>query len=165
MPQAMGTQPDEPSGQVRHQTVLVVDDEVDIRDSLKELFDGSLKDVEVLTAESGTEALKILKAQPIDLILTDYKMPGMNGLEFLAEARRAAASVPRILMTAFPDLELAIRAVNEERIENFLTKPLEPESVVQVVQDILGDQRANEFRNRAFARSLDLLRRQLKEDR
>jgi adenylate cyclase len=149
------------SSALRDQVVLVVDDEVDIRESLKELFDGALTGVRVVTAESGAAALEVLRQGPVDLIVTDYKMPGMSGLEFLAEARKVARGTPRILMTAFPDLELAIRAVNEESIENFFTKPLEPAAVVDVVRGILEDRRSQEMRNRAFARSLNLLRRQL----
>ncbi|MHB8605343.1 MAG: response regulator [Thermoplasmatota archaeon] len=147
---------------MRTQVVLVVDDEVDIRESLKDLFEASLGDTKVLTADSGATALEILHREPVDLIVTDYKMPGMNGLEFLAEARKAVRGVPRVLITAFPDLELAIRAVNEENIENFFTKPLEPQAVVEVVRSILSSRRADELRNRAFARSLDMLRRQVR---
>ncbi len=146
---------------VRDQVILVVDDEMDIRESLKELFDGALDHVKVVTAESGAKGVAYLKENPVDLVVTDYKMPGMSGLEFLAEARKIARGTPRILMTAFPDLELAIRAVNEESIENFFTKPLEPAAVVEVVRGILEDRRSQETRNRAFARSLNLLRRQL----
>lgn len=146
---------------MRDQVILVVDDEVDIRESLKELFDGTLDAVQVITAEGGAAGVKILRSQPVDLVITDYKMPGMSGLEFLSEARKIARGVPRILMTAFPDLELAIRAVNEESIENFFTKPLEPAAIVEVVRGILEDRRSQEMRNRAFARSLNLLRRQL----
>ena len=101
----------------------------------------------------------MLKAEPVDLIVTDYKMPGMNGLEFLAAAKTLAPKVPRVLVTAFPDLELAIRAVNEARIENFFTKPLEPGKVVEVIQGILTEKRNHEMRDRSFARSLDALRR------
>jgi len=144
---------------LRPQVILVVDDEEDIRDSVKELLEASLPDVQVRTAEWGPSALKILRSETIDLIMTDYKMPAMNGLEFLAEARGVVANVPRILMTAFPDLELAIRAVNEEHIENFLTKPLDAPSVVDMVAAILKERRAEELRTRAFARSIDALKR------
>lgn len=159
--QGTTTEGGEESGTLRDQVILIVDDEVDIRESLKELFDGTLHGVRVITAEGGAVGLDLLRQNPVDLIVTDYKMPGMSGLEFLAEARKVARGVPRILMTAFPDLELAIRAVNEESIENFFTKPLEPAAVVDVVRGILEDRRSQEMRNRAFARSLNLLRRQL----
>lgn len=136
-----------------------MDDEVDIRESLQDLFMVALRNCRVLTAESGSAALAVLQKEPVDLIVTDYKMPGMNGLEFLAESKKVVPKVPRILVTAFPDLDLAIRAVNEARIENFFTKPLDPAKVVEVIQGILDERRNAEMRDRSFARSLDLLRK------
>jgi DNA-binding NtrC family response regulator len=147
----------------RAQTILIVDDEIDILESLKQLFEVSLKGVKVAIAESGAAALAILNSQPIDLIVTDYKMPGMNGLEFLGEARKLVPKVPRILVTAFPDLELAIRAVNDAKIENFFTKPVEPTKVIDIVRNVLAERRAQEMRDQSFARSLDALRRQLEK--
>jgi response regulator RpfG family c-di-GMP phosphodiesterase len=90
-------------------------------------------------------------------------MPGMNGLEFLDKARHTAPGVPRILITAFPDLDVAIRAINEAGIENFITKPFEPGQVVEVVRAVLFERRAEELRNQSFARSLDLLRRRMSQ--
>ncbi|HLE95765.1 MAG TPA: response regulator [Candidatus Thermoplasmatota archaeon] len=153
--------PSEPRLTPRPQVILVVDDEADIRDSLRELFEGSLPDLRCLTADGGATAIEILGREPVDLVVTDYKMPGMNGLELLSEARRLAPEVPRILITAFPDLDLAIRAVNDARIENFFTKPFDPAKVVDTVRDILVDRRAAEQRSRAFARSLDTLRKRV----
>lgn len=144
----------------RVQTILVVDDEDDIRDSLRELLEASIDRVQVRTAASGAEAAEILTRETVDLLITDYKMPGMNGLELLSHARAVVPRTPRILITAFPDLDLAIRAVNEAKIENFFTKPLEPDAVVEIVRAVLLERRAAELRNQAFARSLDLLRRQ-----
>lgn len=149
--------------QPRPQTILVVDDEADIVESLKQLLEVSLTDIRVVTAANGAEALKLLKAEPVDVIISDYKMPTMNGLEFLAEARKVAPKVPRILVTAFPDLELAIKAVNEAKIENFFTKPVEPSKVVEITKSVLSERRAQEMRDRSFARSLDTLRRQIEK--
>ena len=153
----------EPGVAARRQTILLVDDEADIRESLKMLLEASIEDVDVLTAESGMAALDALQRQPVDLIITDYKMPGMNGLEFLHRAQKASPKTPRILVTAFPDLEIAIKAINEAGIENFFTKPFEPEQVLGVVREILQEQRAAAMRNRSFARSLDLMRRNLEK--
>ena len=150
----------EPSSQ-RRQRLLVVDDEEDIRESLKALFETCLDDVDVSTAASGAIALDLLSKETIDLIITDYKMPGMNGLEFLSRAAKQGPSIPRILVTAFPDLEIAIRAINEANIENFFTKPFDADQVLEVVRSILRTQRAQDLRNRSFARSMDLMRRQL----
>ena len=150
-----------PGAQSRRQTILLVDDEEDIRESLKALFETCLEDVDVKTAPSGQAALDTLDKDVIDVIITDYKMPGMNGLEFLARAQKKVPTVPRILVTAFPDLEIAIRAINEANIENFFTKPFEPDQVLNVVRTLLHEQRVQEMRNRSFARSLELVRKNL----
>ena len=147
----------------RRQVILLVDDEEDIRESLKALFETCLEGVEVLTAPGGQQALDELDKRPIDLIISDYKMPGMNGLEFLQRAAKKGPTIPRILVTAFPDLDIAIRAINEANIENFFTKPFEPDQVLQVVKTLLHEQRVQELRERSFARSLDLVRRNLEK--
>ena len=123
-------------------TVLVVDDEEDILDSLKALLDSSVPTVACKTANSAAEAMKVLDKGGIDLILCDYRMPGMDGLKFLEMARSKAPAVPRILMTAFPHLELAIEAINEARVEIFLTKPMDPDKLIGVVKDTLRGRQA-----------------------
>jgi response regulator RpfG family c-di-GMP phosphodiesterase len=80
----------------------------------------------------------MLGKQPIDLILSDYKMPGLNGIQFLEQARERLPDVPRILITAFPDLEVAIDAINQARVEAFLIKPLDPDQVVERVRQALA---------------------------
>lgn len=158
-PQARGGAP--PASEPRRQTILIVDDEEDIRDSLKALLESSVEGADVVVAAHGQEALATLRSTQIDLVISDYKMPGMNGLELLGAIGRAAPHTPRILVTAFPDLEIAIRAINEAGIENFFTKPFDPDQVVNVVRALLFEQRAQELRTRSFARSLDTLRRKL----
>lgn len=117
--------------------VLVVDDEQDILESMKDLLEASLADTQIHTATSAQKGLEILAEKDIDLVISDYKMPNMNGLEFLAEAQRRAPGVPRILLTAFPDVGIATRAVNEAGIENFITKPFEPLEAIETVARIL----------------------------
>ena len=86
-------------------------------------------------------------------------MPGMNGLQFLEKARAVAPLVPRIMMTAFPDLEVAVQAINEARIETFFTKPLDPDKIVAVVKDSLASRRAKGQRDQAMSRAMDELRK------
>jgi response regulator RpfG family c-di-GMP phosphodiesterase len=64
------------------------------------------------------------------------------------------------MMTAFPDIDLATRSINEAKIDNFFTKPFEPLMVTEVVSRLLYERRATELRNRAFARTLDMVRKQ-----
>lgn len=147
---------------VRRQTVLIVDDEEDILESLESLLTMGLKGLQIRTADSAAVGLQVLRREALDLILSDYKMPKMSGLDFLREVRKMAPSIPRVLITAYPDLDLAIKAINEAKIENFITKPFEPEKVLEVVRDLLYERRAQQLRDASFSRSLEELRRKAK---
>ncbi len=121
--------------------VLAVDDEMDIRESIKQLLELSLDHVEVITAADGDRALDILRSGEFDLILTDYKMPNKDGLEFLREAMDTHPDVPRLMLTAYPDPSLAARAVKEAGVGLFIAKPFDMEYLVDVVRTILRDNR------------------------
>ncbi|MEK6976688.1 MAG: response regulator [Candidatus Thermoplasmatota archaeon] len=142
----------------RDQRVLVVDDEPDILDTVRACLEADLG-VEVREARSGPQALALVESTAFDLILTDYKMPGMDGLELLRHVAARAPSVPRVLMTAFPDVDLAINALNDGRILHFLSKPLAPEELRDVLGAILDEHRARKQRESALRRSLEQLRR------
>src|SRR5688500_7161545 len=82
--------------------VLLVDDEPDILEAYSALFEAAL-DCKVITAESGSAALTVLATTPVDLIVTDYRMPNLNGLQFLARAKDVATGIPSIMVTAYAD--------------------------------------------------------------
>lgn len=113
-------------------TVLVVDDEEDILDSLRLLLE-TTSGVDVETANSGAEALKILARRKVDLIVSDYKMPEMSGIDLLTRVRETDKHTPLIMITAFPDPKLAQRAINELGVRHFIPKPLDLDFFLKAV--------------------------------
>ena len=92
-------------------TVLVVDDEKAMRLSLSEIL--TLDGCEVQMAASGEEALQMITASSFDLMLLDIKMPGMDGIQTLAEVRRLAPHTVVVMLTAHGTLDSAMRAIEE----------------------------------------------------
>ncbi len=119
-------------------TVLVVEDEPDILDTFKDLLEQSLPGVAVVAARSGAAGVHALTQQPVDLIMSDFKMPGMDGIEFLVQAKRDYPNVPRIMFTAFADDELAERALQEAIVDGFISKNLDPLEIIRQVAELLG---------------------------
>jgi DNA-binding NtrC family response regulator len=100
--------------------VLIVDDEPTILHGLSELFG---QEYAVFTSASAERALTLLQSERIEVVVSDYKMPGMDGLSFLIEVRRRHPQIVRILMTAYADMQLVIRAMNEGEVHRFIAKP------------------------------------------
>ena len=101
-------------------TVLIVDDEPAILRSLKAIFD---RDHHVITAASAREAIEIMRSQTVHVLVSDYKMPGQDGLSLLIEVKKKFPGTIRVLMTAFADMNLVVRALNEGEIHRFISKP------------------------------------------
>lgn len=112
--------------------ILCVDDEPRVLDGL-ELQLGM--DHEVSTATSGSEGLRILSEEgAFDLVISDMRMPGMDGATFLSAVRSQAPDTMRVLLTGQSDMESAVRAVNEGSIFRFLTKPCPPDVLLGTVE-------------------------------
>ena len=113
--------------------VLCVDDEPKVLEGL-ELLLGF--DYEVRTAAGGEAGLDVLRAHPeCGVIISDMRMPAMNGAQFLAAAREVTPDTTRMLLTGYSDLSDTISAINEGGIFRFLTKPTPPEALQQAVDD------------------------------
>ena len=112
--------------------VLVVDDDAAVLDSVAALLGN---DYEVLTAPGGEEGLEVLEGQRVDVVISDYKMPGMDGLAFLVEVKKRFPDSVRVLMTAYADMNLVIRAMNEGEISRFASKPYKPFDFLRIVED------------------------------
>lgn len=118
-------------------TILVVDDEQDIREAVRDVLEASLDGTTVYTAASGKAALEILAMGGVDLIVTDYKMPGMTGVQLLDAAETVLPGVRHILVTAF-DRELVRDLGGRAQSERIVQKPLDPVRLLREVQRALA---------------------------
>ncbi|GLQ31779.1 HD domain-containing phosphohydrolase [Litoribrevibacter albus] len=125
--------------------VLFVDDEPQILRALKRLF--KKESFECLFAESGPEALEIMDETPIDLIVSDMRMPRMNGAEFLSLAREKAPSTKSILLTGHSDITSTIEALNKGGIYRYISKPWEDEDLKRTIEEALKVKRLERERN------------------
>jgi excisionase family DNA binding protein len=117
------------------QRVLVVDDEASIRDLLSKTL--ALAEYDVDTAPDGTSALDRMRAFNYDLLIADLKMPGMDGLTLIRQAKRIKADLPIIIITGFSTESSAIEAVNLG-VAGYLTKPFRVPQVLTAAAKALG---------------------------
>jgi len=114
--------------------VLFVDDEENILRSIKRLF--MEESYEILTANSGEEALKLLKDhQNIGLLVSDQRMPGMQGVDLLQQASHISPDTLRILLTGYTDINAAISAINKGGACQYITKPWKDNELIQIIRD------------------------------
>ena len=127
-------------GEVVSDKILFVDDEPSALEGYQRVLH---RKFEVRTATSGGEGLvRIEKDGPFAVVISDMRMPGMNGAEFLARVREMAPETVRMLLTGHADLHAAIEAVNRGRILHFLTKPCEREVLVAAIHSGLDQYHA-----------------------
>lgn len=113
--------------------LLCVDDEQNILKSLRRLL--MQEAVQIHTASSGQEALEIMQQQQFDVIISDMRMPGMDGAEFLRQAFAMQPKTYRILMTGYADIQSTVAAVNEGRINRYIAKPWNNQELITSIQD------------------------------
>lgn len=116
-------------------TLLLVDDEPGVISSLKRLL-RPLK-YEILSANSGVEALELLQSVSVDVIVSDMRMPNMDGAEFLLRSRAIAPDAIRILLTGYSEVEAVVRAVNEGHVYHYLHKPWDDQDLLLTIQRAL----------------------------
>ena len=119
--------------------VLLVDDEESILNSLRRLLRS--QPYEVVLATSGAQALEIMATRPIDLVMSDARMPGMDGATLLAEVHRLYPATSRVLLTGYADLTTIIKAINDGQIHRYISKPWNDEELQLVLQQTLEHQR------------------------
>jgi DNA-binding NtrC family response regulator len=113
-------------------SILLVDDDPDLRSSLRRGLRGS--EFQVTEAGDAVSALKTLEIATFDVIISDFSMPGMKGLELLHQVRMLYPHMVRILLTGEFDVQLAARALNEGAAHRFLLKPWDRVDLIGVVR-------------------------------
>jgi excisionase family DNA binding protein len=124
-----------PAATATRPRVLVVDDEASIRDLLEKTL--TMADYVVDTAPDGRSAIERMRMYPYDLLITDLRMPGMDGLSVIREARRFKADLPVIIVTGFSSEASAIEALNLG-VASYLTKPFRVPQVLAKAAKALG---------------------------
>ncbi len=115
--------------------ILVVDDEEAILETMAFTFED---DYEVYTSNDARAALELLdEKSPIAAVLTDQRMPNMDGVEFLTEVCKRHPSTVRMILTGFSDMEAIIQAINDGHVYAYITKPWEPDQLKQVMKQAI----------------------------
>lgn len=114
--------------------ILYVDDEVNNLTSFKASF---RRDYKVFTAESGKAGLEILKDNPVELIITDQRMPEMTGIEFLENVLLLYPDPIRILLTGYADITAVVDAINKGQIYRYISKPWNEQELGIIIRNAL----------------------------
>ena len=110
--------------------ILFVDDEERVVNQLRMIF---RQHYEVHTATSGAEGLAILQRTPVDVVVSDQRMPGMTGIEFLAQVRNQRPAAMRLLLTGYSDLAAIVGSVNEGEVFRFINKPWDHAEIQAII--------------------------------
>ncbi len=140
-------------------TVLCVDDEANILKSLQRLLQDP--SYQLLLASSAEEAMALLAQRPIDLVISDMRMPGMNGAELMEHIATVNPLTYRIILTGYADMSSAVAAVNHGKINRYVQKPWDNEELKSLVRDGLEQIRLQKH-NKSLTQQLATSNKQLR---
>ncbi len=115
-------------------TIVIVDDEEMVLTSLKSFLKLET-DYSVKTFQSAKKALGFIEENPIDLVISDYLMPEMDGLSFLKSVKKLKPEVPRIILTGYADKENAIKAINDVGLYQYIEKPWNNDDMLIILRN------------------------------
>ncbi len=119
-------------------TILCVDDEPNIISSLRRLLRGEeMHDYKVIGANGGAEALELLASTPVDLIISDMRMPGMDGAQFLEQALARHPDAERLLLTGESNIQSTMAAINKGEVYRYITKPWNDDELLMTVRQAI----------------------------
>lgn len=118
-------------------SILLVDDEPNVLTALSRI----LRQYHITTATSGEEALALAKEQKFDLVISDYRMPGVDGIEFLILFKHIQPDAIRMMLTGHADLQGVQQAINEAQVFRFINKPWSNVEILNAIESGLAHQR------------------------
>jgi DNA-binding NtrC family response regulator len=127
-------------GKLKGMKIVLIDDDEWIRDSLSLFFEG--EGCRLLALETAEEAIKELKGQEYDIMIVDYRLPGMDGLEFLKRIQETHPHAIKILITAYKDAKVVSEAIRMG-IHDFIEKPFTTRTMEEVLSQLV-ERRENE---------------------
>lgn len=125
--------------QEENAVIVLVDDEEMVLTSLSSFLTLETE-YDIHTFTSAQSALKFVTDKPIDLVISDYLMPEMDGISFLAEVKKIQPEVPRIILTGYADKENAIKAINEVGLYQYIEKPWDNDDLLIILRNALEKQ-------------------------
>lgn len=140
--------------------IIFVDDEKNVLKSLERLFMD--EEYDIYTAASGEEGLEVIDTSgPFQLVVSDYRMPSMNGVDFLSEVCRRWPDTERIILSGYADTSAIVAAINEGQIYKFVAKPWNDDELLQTIRDVI-DRNALRSSNRRLLEELSVANIELK---
>jgi len=149
--------------QIEHIRIMLVDDDSNVREVLAEIL--TRRGWKVSEFSGAEDAIKALRHEHFDVVLTDINMPGMSGMDFLHLAKEAAPDIPVVMVTGYPSIDLAVEAIKFGAVD-FLPKPFKAEELEIIVRKAVGNSRLGSRpgdKTRAIGTLPDLARKRLEE--
>jgi DNA-binding NtrC family response regulator len=123
-----------------NETIVLVDDEEMVLTSLRSIL-ALETEYNVETFTSAGTALEYIEGNDVDLVISDYLMPEMDGISFLAKVREMKPEIPRIILTGYADKENAIKAINEVGLYQYIEKPWNNEDLMIIIRNGIEKQK------------------------
>jgi len=130
-------------------SLLLVDDEQNILKALKRLLINL--DCRILTAPSGEEGLGVLERNDIQLVISDFRMPGMDGVEFLSEVKEKYPDTVRIVISGYADAGTMMEAINKGQVYKFIPKPWDDQNLLTTIKDSMERYRLQKENTELYA--------------